>query len=145
VHAGDYVGQLRVERRYSRWRASPTTFGPVGRVLATLAVILMGPWTGISMFTILYVPVWITVSVMILKQIWQRQKVESDSSPTWIERLRERHPVLAVRIDPVWFLAGMGLLLIVAAFTLTGPGMFLLVAVAMLVGLGALLAWFAGI
>lgn len=145
VHIGNYVGALRVESRHSRWRSSPTTFGPVGRVLATLAVLLMGPWTAISVFTILYVPVWIMLAIIILRQVWQRQKVEPDTPPTWIERFRERHPVLAVRIDPIWFLAGMGLLLVVAASTLAGPGLVLLVAVAMVVGVGALLAWFAGI
>ena len=106
----------------------------------------MGPWAGVSMFTILYVPVWIMLATMILKQVWQRQKVDPDAPPTRIERLRERHPVLALRIDPPLILAGMALLLVVvAALTLTGTGVALLVVVAMLVGVGALLAWFAGV
>ena len=146
VHAGNYVCNVRVEARYSRWRASPTTFGPVGRVLATLAVILMGPWTGISMFSILYVPVWIMLATMILKQVWQRQKVDPDAPPTRIDRFRERHPLLAYRIDPPLVLAGIGLLLVVvAALALTGTGVLLVVVAAMLVGVGALLAWLAGI
>jgi hypothetical protein len=146
VRAGTYVGNVRVEARYSRWRASPTTFGPVGRVLATSAVILMGPWTGISMFSILYVPVWIMLSTMILKQVWARQRVDPDAPPTRFDRFRERHPLLAFRIDPPLVLAGIGLLLIlVAALALTGTGVLLVAVVALLIGVGALLAWLAGI
>ena len=146
MHAGNYVGNVKVEARYSRWRASPTTFGPVGRVLATLAVILMGPWTGISMFSILYVPVWIMLATMILKQVWQRQKIDPDATPTRLDHFRERHPLLAYRIDPPLVLAGIGLLLVVvAALALTGTGVLLVLVAAMLVGVGALLAWLAGI
>jgi hypothetical protein len=146
VHAGTYVGNVRVEARYSRWRASPTTFGPVGRVLATLAVILMGPWTGISMFSILYMPVWIMLATMSLKQVWARQKVDPDAPPTRVDRFRERHPLLAYRIDLPLIFAGIGLLLlVVAALALTGTGVLLLVLASIFVGGGALLAWLAGI
>jgi hypothetical protein len=113
-------------------------------VLATLVVLLTGPWTA-SAFTIYYGPMWLMVAVIFLKQIWQRQKVDSDAPPTFMERFRERHPGLAVRIDPRWLLACVGVLFVILAVTLAGQGLFLLFAVAILVGLGALLAWLSGI
>jgi hypothetical protein len=145
VHTGDFVGELHDEPRYTRWRAGPTSFGPVGRIVATVAVILMGPWTGVSMFTILYVPVWIMLSTMILKEVWQRQKIDPDAPPTRMESLRERHPTLGTHINAPLLLAVMGLLLVVvAALTLTGAALFVLVALVACAGVGALLAWFAG-
>lgn len=145
VHAGDYVGDLHEEPRYTRWRAGPTAFGPVGRIVATVAVILMGPWTGVSMFTILYVPVWIMLSTMILKEVWQRQRIDPEAPPTRMDRFHEQHPTLGLQINPPLLLAVMGVLLVVvAALTLSGTALFVLVAVTLLVGVGVLLAWFAG-
>jgi hypothetical protein len=145
VHSGDFVGDVRVEPRYSRWRAGPTTFGPAGKIAATLAVILMGPWTGASFLTILYVPAWIMLSTMILKQVWARVRIDPDAPPTRMEKFREHHPALGMSVDPQALLVLMGLLLVVvAALTLHGAGLLLLAVPAMLVCVGALLAWLAG-
>ena len=100
VHTGDFVGSVRPDARYSRWRSSPTAFGPAGRLLATLAVIMFGPWGAISTFTLLYTPVWILLSVVALRHIWQRQRLDVDAPPTWTERLRGRPPGLATRVEP---------------------------------------------
>jgi hypothetical protein len=145
VHTGGYVGELHTEPRYTRWRSSPTTFGPLGRIVVTLAVILMGPWTAISAFTIIYLPAWIMLATLILKQVWLRQRVDEGAPPTPMEAFRERHPVLGLRVDPGLLLVGMGLILaIVAALTLSGTGVVVLIVLWMVDGVGALLAWFAG-
>jgi len=65
-------------RRYSRTRSSPTTFGPVGRVIAT--VVIVGPAVvmallpgmagvaGAAMWTVLIVP-WG------LRDVWRRGRL----------------------------------------------------------------------
>src|SRR5438874_13265160 len=54
--------------QYSRWQAGPTTFGPVGRVLATILILSFGPWTGVSFFTLLWTPVWVILATVLLRQ-----------------------------------------------------------------------------
>src|SRR5207249_2997077 len=68
---------------YSRWRAGTTTFGPVGRILATLLVLLLGPWGAVSAGTIVILPAWTAVAVIVLRQIWKRERVsvEFDDVP----------------------------------------------------------------
>ena len=100
VHTGGFVGDVHTDARYSRWRSSPTAFGPAGRLLATLTVILLGPWGTTSTFTLLYTPVWILLSVVALRHIWQRQRLDVDTPPTRAERLRGRPPRLETRPDP---------------------------------------------
>ena len=99
---GGFVDTPRHDVHYSRWKAGPTSFGPVGRILATLLVILLGPWTT-SAFAILYAPAWIIVAAISLKSIWKsEQVVESTSGEGWRERNRGRYPVMFKPIGNMW-------------------------------------------
>ncbi len=57
------------EPKATRWRAGPTTFGPVGRIVLT-AVVIVGP-------TVLvpwpYLPLWAIVAVVILRDVWRKE------------------------------------------------------------------------
>ena len=59
---------------YSRWASGPTSFGPVGRVLLTLLVLLVEYWLyrfnilGFLVVTVLAVP-------LVLRDIWKRARV----------------------------------------------------------------------
>ena len=143
VHPGGVVGDVRHRRRGSRWRDGPTVLGPLGRILATAAVVLLGPWT-VSFFALLYAPAWILLSVLVLKQIWQPQGLDADAPPTWSERLKARFPLLWIRLDDRLLVIGAVLVLAISSLVLGTRGRFLLFALAWLVALVAVLAWLSG-
>lgn len=146
LHDG-YVGAPRTEMRTSRWRAGPLTFGPIGRLLATAIVVLMGPWGSISLFTLLYAPVWIAVAVIVLRQIWRPETIDPDEPPTRSQRFRERHPFLGRPIGGRAFTSGAIALSMAAWVTgivvMDTAGRVILVAVAAIIGVGLLIAWLA--
>jgi len=112
-------------------------------VLATAAVVLLGPWS-VSFGTLLWAPVWLMLSALVLREVWRPQPVDADEGPTPIERFRERHPVLGGRIDPRLLLLAAGAVLVAAPFVLdTGPA-FVVEAIGASVAVGTLLAWLAG-
>ena len=47
---GVFVGIPTHTPRTSRWRSGPTSFGPVGRIVCTLAVAALFPWWGLGGF-----------------------------------------------------------------------------------------------
>ena len=61
-------------RVYSRWAASPTSFGPLGRVVLTLLLVLVQMWLvqtnliGAVVFGLLGVP-------LVLRDVWKRVPV----------------------------------------------------------------------
>lgn len=67
----------------SRWRAGPTTMGPLGRVGWTVGLLLFFPWWAV---------------VVPLVSIWRRERVAPDAEPTLVERFRARHPALGTEI-----------------------------------------------
>jgi hypothetical protein len=146
VHGdGTFVGELRNRRRTSRWRGGPTILGPAGRVLGTAAVLLFGPWGSFSVFTLLYGPVWMLVSVVVLKEIWRPQVIDADAPATRGERFRASHPILAVRLDGrVMLVVGMLVLFVLSVSVLGTGGRSLVFAIGGVVGLGFLLAWLSG-
>jgi hypothetical protein len=135
--------------RTSRWRGGEMTFGPVGRIVATIVVLLMGPWTNVSFFTLLYAPIWLGIAVICLRHIWQRRTLEVGSPPTAGERFRERHPTLGARIET----RGLALILgaVFACAWVFGmirsdtTGRFVLIVVAGAGALTAFIAWIAAV
>jgi hypothetical protein len=63
---------------YSRWRAGPTTFGPVGRLVITAVVMLVFPWD--ALFTFNPLRLWFLLGYTIfasyvLRHTWRRERV----------------------------------------------------------------------
>jgi hypothetical protein len=89
---GSFVGTPRPDVRMSRWRSGPTTMGPVGRVVSTIALLLILPWWAIS---------------LPLVSIWRRERVADGAPLTSLDRFRERHPALGreIRLGPTARLA----------------------------------------
>jgi hypothetical protein len=85
---GTFVGIPRPDVRMSRWRASATTMGPVGRVAITIVLLLLFPWWAI---------------LLPLRGVWRSVRVPDGAPPTRLDRLRERHPLLAreLRLPPL--------------------------------------------
>lgn len=142
-----FVGTPEPEIRSSRWaKAGPLSFGPVGRVLITVFILLMGPST-ISFFSLMYLPVWLGVSIVVLKQVWSRVPLDGDTPPTATERFRERHPILGHRIDGPWAAIVLGVLLlgtvVVLMLRADTPGFYALVGLLAIVALSAFIAWVA--
>jgi hypothetical protein len=141
-----FVGTPHPDVRSSRWRGGPLTFGPVGRVLITVLVILMGPST-ISLFSLLYMPVWLGLSIVVLKQVWRREPLDPDAPATVSDRFRARHPILGHRFDGTRIAFAFGAILLVAVGVLMlradTTGFYLLVGLLAIVGLGAFIVWIA--
>jgi hypothetical protein len=145
VHDGGFVGNPRIERRTSRWQGGPTALGPTGKILATASVLLFGPWQSVSVFTLLYGPVWVLLSVIVLKEIWRPRFLGPDAPPTKGERFRERHPILASRIDGrLLLLIGVVCLFGLSTMVLGTGGSFLMLGLGGVVAIGFLLAWLSG-
>ena len=67
----------------SRWRAGPTTMGPLGRIGWTVGLLVIFPWWALS------VP---------LMSIWRKERVVDGAPPTLIERFRAHHPAFGREI-----------------------------------------------
>lgn len=141
----DSVGTPIHEIRYSRLKkAGPLSFGPLGRVVITILVVLMGPSTA-SFFSLMYLPVWLGISVVVLKQVWRPMPLAPDEPPTAAERFRERHPTLGVRFDARSIAIVVGALLLVALAVLMlladTAGFYALVGLCSILGLAVFIAW----
>ena len=114
--AGGYVGAPIPTPRTSRWRGGPTSFGPLGRILCTLALAAFFPWWGLGGFNPLFLWAlmgWLLTAGLVLRSTWKRERIV-DAQPTPAERLRARHPVLGMELR---LPAGMRRLVLVAAVT----------------------------
>ena len=141
------------EPRMSRWHAGPTTFGPVGRVVATLALALSGPWQGLVGFGGMEGPLMLwyllgctVLSVLLLRHIWRKERVVDPDLPvsTGIRtRIARRAPRLGQPIPPLIVLATLGVIglttLVVLWANLDTQGRFYLVAVGGTAGTGVFL------
>jgi len=96
---GSYAGQPMHTLRTSRWRAGPTSFGPVGRILCTAALAALFPWWGLggNPFFLWSLMGWLGMAGIVLRSVWKRERIV-DPTPTRLERLRARHPFLAQQI-----------------------------------------------
>jgi len=143
IHPGGVVGTPRPAPRRSRWRGGPTSLGPVGKVLTTAAIVLLGPWS-LSFGTLLWAPAWITLSVFVLREVWRPQAVGPNEPPTRAERFREGHPVLGHPLDPRLLVVLALSVLALAPLVLGTGAIFVVEAVGGMIALGSLLAWLAG-
>lgn len=142
---------------YSPWRAGPTTFGPVGRILITIVVVLVFPSGGyvgfgspIGPLLLWYLLGYTVFATLVLRGVWRKERVYDHrlDLPTHLRRrVAERAPVLArpIRMDArlvVGFVgvAALGLLLVLWIGS-DMEGRFTLVATGSVIGLGMLLAW----
>jgi hypothetical protein len=97
---GSYVGAPVPTPRTSRWRSGATSFGPIGRIVSTLALAAFFPWWGLGGFDPLFLWSllgWVFAAGMVLRSIWKREPIV-DPTPTRIERFRARHPVLGMEL-----------------------------------------------
>jgi hypothetical protein len=130
--AGTLVGTPRPDVKTSRWRAGPTTMGPVGRIGWTVGLLLIFPWWAL---------------VIPLVSIWRKERVAPDAPATLMERFRARHPALGreVRVGPAARLAILVLAAVaVVAIFLTKDAVdrYLFAAPVLVVGLTiALASW----
>jgi len=111
---GGFVGVPAHTPRTSRWRAGPTSFGPLGRIVCTLALAALFPWWGLGGFNPLFLWAlmgWVLAAVVVLRSTWKPERI-TDPTPTTIERFRARHPVLGRELR---LSAGMGGVVLVVA------------------------------
>jgi hypothetical protein len=96
---GGYAGRPMPTLRTSRWRAGPTSFGPLGRILSTVASAALFPWWGLGgdPFFLWSLMGWLAMAGIVLRSVWKRERIV-DPAPTRLEKLRERHPFLAQEI-----------------------------------------------
>jgi hypothetical protein len=146
----------RPEPPTSRWRAGPTTFGPIGRLVATAIVLAFAPWQGLTGFggaagalTLWWLLGWSFMAVLVLRHVWRRERVldpVADASNVR-ERMARRFPHLgrSIRIPP---LVGLGLLVLVVGTvvvvvwtTADSVGRYYLTAIAVAGGTAAFLAF----
>ena len=144
---GTYVGSPITTPRTSRWRAGPTTFGPLGRILCTLAIVAMFPWWGLGGFNPLFLWAlmgWLIMASVFLRSIWQPTRVvDEESTPR--EGCRERHPLLGrpIRLTQGARLVSTAVIVVVAVAAWLGMdtgARYLWAVVAIVSGVGFLLA-----
>ena len=88
----------------SRWRAGPTTMGPVGRIVATLCIVALFPWGGedgvsaASAFQLWFLIGWVLLAGVVLRSVWAPTRVAGDAPEGRMERFRRLHPVMGRRI-----------------------------------------------
>lgn len=147
------VHEPKPEPRMSRWHAGPTTFGPVGRVVATLVLALFAPWHGLTGFggmegplMLWYLLGYTAVAAMLLRHIWRKERVVDPNVPMTEgirSRVARRAPRLGQPIPPLLILATLGLIalatLVVLWVSLDTVGRYYLVAVGAAAGTGLFL------
>jgi hypothetical protein len=146
--AGSYVAHPIETPRTSRWRAGPTTFGPAGRILSTLVLILFFPWWGVASvanpFFLWSLMGWLIAAAFVLRSVWKRERI-AEGPPSRFERFRERHPLLGrtIRLEPgaryAVLLVAAGAALI-AWLALDDVARYVWAVVAIVSGLGILLS-----
>jgi hypothetical protein len=132
------------DHRTSRWKGGATTFGPVGRVAITAAVLLFAPWTAAGVVGLVVVwPVFLLVAFVVLRSTWRRGRVDiqparttSESTTPAPERIRPEIPRPTI---VAWVLLGAAAVGVVVATTLVGPTGKVLLNMAMLLALSVVL------
>ncbi|MGH2589579.1 MAG: hypothetical protein ACRDGW_02140 [Actinomycetota bacterium] len=140
----------------SRWRAGPTTFGPLGRLVVTAVVLAFAPWQGLGGFgdpsgalMLWWLLGWSSMAALVLRHVWRRERVlhpEPEGAPTIRERMAGRFPRLgrSIRIPPLVVLGLLALIVgtvvVVVWTTSDSSGRYYLAAIAVAGGTAALLA-----
>jgi hypothetical protein len=144
---GTFVGSLTPRVRTSRWRAGPTSFGPLGRIVSTLVLAAIFPWWGVADLNPLALWAlmgWLIAASIFLRSIWKPERIVDDR-PTWADRFRSRHPVLGGELRPGGTAAvAAGVLVAGSAvagwLSLDGPGRYLWAVIVIVAGVGFLVA-----
>jgi hypothetical protein len=104
LHEGGYVGDPVPDVHTSRWRASPTTFGPVGRLTVTASVFLF-PAGGLTMtggllspFGLWFALAWSIVAGFVFRQTWAPVRIGAPAGMR--SRIARRYPRLGGSIPP---------------------------------------------
>jgi len=142
------------QHRTSRWRAGPTTFGPVGRILITALLLALFPWSvfgNLDPLVLWQAFGYTLAATLVLRHTWRRERVV-DERPGRLDPLRERvaarAPLLGRRlhVDPRATLVALVLLgLLGLSFGWAQSdtfGRYLLAATAGVLATGVFLAWF---
>ncbi len=89
---GTYVGMPQPDVRTSRWAATSTSMGPIGRIAVTVLLLLIFPWWAVA---------------LPLRSVWRKVRLPDGAPPTALDRYRERHPLLGRRLEltPPWRIA----------------------------------------
>jgi hypothetical protein len=101
---GEYVGTPTPTPRTSRWRAGPTTFGPIGRIMVTLCLLALFPWgsavevSAMAALQLWFLIGWVVLAVVVLRSVWAPTRIAQDAPEGRMERFRRQHPVLGRRI-----------------------------------------------
>jgi hypothetical protein len=146
--AGSYVAHPVETPRTSRWRAGPTTFGPAGRIISTLILIMFFPWWGLASvanpFFLWSLMGWLITAAFVLRSVWKRERIV-EGPLSGFERFRERHPLLGRRIQlepgtrSAVLLVGAGAA-VIAWLALDDVARYVWAVVAVVSGLGILLS-----
>jgi hypothetical protein len=78
---------------YSRWRAGPTTFGPVGRLTITAVVLAFFPWDAVvslNPFRLWFMLGYTIFATYVLRQTWKKERVMVERSSTHARSIRAR-------------------------------------------------------
>ena len=105
VHVGDFVGSPIHEGgnvpRWTRWEATATTFGPIGRIVAT-AVVFGTLIPALAFNGFVYVIVFPVVAVLLLREIWAKGwYVPETESPKDDRRRSEASPTARAQPEPI--------------------------------------------
>lgn len=103
-NAGTFVGTPMHDRPTSRWAASPTTFGPVGRLVVTALLLAFGVGNlvmlGATPFGLWFLLGFAVFASFVLRSTWRPVPVQP-SGPGRLDRLTRRTPMLAMPV-PRW-------------------------------------------
>jgi hypothetical protein len=134
----------------SRWKAGATSFGPVGRIMITIGVLLFFPplgSLGSPMTLFIYLPSYLAIAAVVLRSTWKKDVVER---PLPVEQppgepepqpIVEPLPTSTIVIWCVLIAIGLG---VASAWTATGSqGRGLMGIAASLAALVLAMRWFA--
>lgn len=133
------------DRLRSRWKAGPTTFGPIGRIVVTVLVLAFAPTSlGNPLTLVVYLPAYLVIAAKILRSTWRKDLVATPtrlvSEPERPEPVREPVPTSTIVSWCVLLAVMVG---VAIAWTATGQqGHGLIAMVASLVALVLVLRWF---
>ena len=148
---------LRPSPVYTRWQRGPTTFGPVGRLVSTAVVVLIGVVVGGALaagawpFALWFLSGYGLAAGIVLRHVWQPELVTDGVAPQGpLAKIRQRIRDRAPRFgrDVPLRLVGTTVLFIgimAAALMWHGQGAlgrYLMIVVLVSAGLGTFLAWF---
>jgi hypothetical protein len=154
------VGTPRLEVPTTRFARSATTFGPVGRVGVTIAVLLPAPVWFVTMGTAFFaLGLWgllahTVVATFVLKHVWRSiPTAAAEEPPRFVIALRERERRLGPLGRPIRLPRSAGIVLGVGFVALAvhlvsnaGEGFteYALAAAVLTIPVGFLLAWLSG-